>query len=129
MRAAEIGDVARAELLLAHPKMNLDQISSEPLVIAARKGFPEMVKLFLNHSAIDVNGEDSDGMTALGIASSVRELEGLTWRLRTLRCLTPQCLMEGSDEPKLSRYWRRWEIVGLLLNHPKIDVNRRSAPS
>ncbi len=118
---------ARADSLrsLSNPQSIRDKrVEVTPLMIASQEGRTETVEELLRHEKIKVNTKNSEGSTALMIASQ----NGHADIIRLLLKKDADVNMQDNDGFTALIYAvqnRHAEVVKELLNHEKIDVNIR----
>lgn len=109
----------------------LDKRGYAPLHIAARNGLTEVVELFIEKTAVNINKTMPDGSTALHIAAEMGNLEIVKLLIERGKQKGININAVNSQEQTplyLAVLNERIEVVGFLLQQPEINGNyaRRS---
>jgi ankyrin repeat protein len=104
-----------------------DSAGCSPLMLAARNGFDEAVKLLLATERVDVDSHNLARWTPLSIAA----LEGWHGREAVMEQLIDtgqvdvNCTQNGSSLLQRCILWTKWTSIEILLRHPSIDLNTK----
>ncbi|KAG8176485.1 hypothetical protein JTE90_017540 [Oedothorax gibbosus] len=115
LKAAENGDLKKVDELLSDPRTNVncrDRYRNTPLHLSARKGYVQLVKRLLQVKDIDVNANNKDDTKS-------------DYPLHTGDIPNRADSDIGKTPLHLAVDEKHVEVVRLLLDHPKIDVNAK----
>lgn len=120
-------DVARVQLLLAHPYINVNASNNKgntPLIAAVLSGSTTITRLLMAHPDIDVNAANNKGDTPLIIAVLIGNIMITQLLLAAPGINVNATNKEGHNTPLITAVLLcNAEITQLLVAHPDINVN------